>query len=295
MNRGRILERDMGMEEVVLKNGVKMPMEGFGVLQLKDAALCVSCVKEALDAGYRLIDTAAAYFNEEAVGKAVKESGISRNDIFITTKLWIQDTRYKRTKEALEQSLRRLGVDYLDLYLIHHPFGDYYDAWRAMETLYQEGKIRAIGVSNFDEARLADLCINSTVPPMVNQIELHPFHQQPGALRSMKEYEVQPQGWAPFCEGQKMIFQNKVVTRIGKKYGKTAAQVILRFNVQRGAIVIPGSSDKMHIRENIDIWDFNLSDGDMKAIGELDLGYSEIVNHHTACTAKWLNEWKIHG
>lgn len=282
------------MEEMALKNGVKMPMEGFGVLQLKEAALCESCVKEALHSGYRLIDTAAAYFNEEAVGRAVKESGISREEIFLTTKLWIQDAGYERTKEAVEQSLRRLGVDYLDLYLIHHPFGDYYDAWRAMETLYREGKIRAIGVSNFDDARLADLCLNSSISPMVNQVELHPFHQQPGALQSMKEYHVQPEAWAPLCEGQKLIFQNKVFARIGKKYGKTAAQVILRWNVQRGVAVIPGSSDCEHIRENIDIWDFKLSDGDMKAIGELDLGYSEIVNHHSACTAKWLNEWKIH-
>lgn len=282
------------MKEIILKNGVKMPMEGFGVLQLKAPALCESCVKEALRAGCRLIDTAAAYFNEESVGKAVKESGISRKDIFLTTKLWIQDAGYGRTKEAFEQSLKRLGVDYLDLYLIHHPFGDYYGAWRALERLYQEGKVRAIGVSNFDEARLADLCLNSEVAPMVNQIELHPFHQQPGALQSMKEYQVQPEGWAPLCEGQRLIFQNKVFAKIGKKYGKTAAQVILRWNVQRGVVVIPGSSDKNHIRENMDIWDFSLSDGDMKAIGELDLGHSEIVNHHTACTAKWLNEWKIH-
>lgn len=281
------------MEEIVLKNGVKMPMEGFGVLQLKDPELCRSCVKEALRAGYRLIDTAAAYFNEEAVGSALKEAGIYRKDIFLTTKLWIQDAGYERTKAAFEQSLRRLGVDYLDLYLIHHPFGDYYDAWRAMETLYQEGKVRAIGVSNFDEARLADLCLNCKVAPMVNQIELHPFHQQTGALQSMKEYQVQPEGWAPLCEGQKLIFQNKVFAKIGQKYGKTAAQVILRWNLQRGVVVIPGSSDHMHIRENMDIWDFKLSDGDMKVIRELDLGYSEIVNHHSACTAKWLNEWKI--
>lgn len=284
----------MGMEEVILKNGVKMPMEGFGVLQLKDPAICEACVGEALRAGYRLIDTAAAYFNEAAVGKAVKESGISREDIFLTTKLWIQDAGYERTKQAVEQSLGRLGTDYLDLYLIHHPFGNYYDAWRAMEALYQEGKIRVIGVSNFDDARLVDLCLNSSITPMVNQIELHPFYQQPGALQSMKEYQVQPEGWAPLCEGQKLIFQNKVFEKIGKKYSKTAAQVILRWNVQRGVVVIPGSSVKEHIRENIDIWDFQLSDADMKAIEKLDQKNSEIVDFHTACTAKWLNEWRIH-
>lgn len=284
----------MDMEKIILKNGVTMPMEGFGVLQLKSPALCESCVGEALRAGYRLIDTAAAYFNEEAVGNAVKESGISRDEIFLTTKLWIQDTGYERTKQAVEQSIRRLGTDYLDLYLIHHPFGDYYDAWRAMEALYQEGKIRAIGVSNFDGARLADLCLNSSIAPMVNQVELHPFYQQPGALQSMKEYQVQPEGWAPLCEGQKLIFQNKVFGRIGKKYGKTAAQVILRWNVQRGVVVIPGSSVKEHIRENMDIWDFQLSDADMKAIEQFDQKSSEIVDFHTACTAKWLNEWRIH-
>lgn len=282
------------MEEITLKNSVKMPMVGFGVLQLKNEALCEFCVGEALRTGYRLVDTAAAYFNEEAVGKAIKKSGIPRREIFLTTKLWVQDAGYERTKRALLQSLKRLQTDYLDLYLIHHPFGDYYDAWRAMETLYQEGKIRSIGVSNFDEARLVDLCMNSVVAPMVNQVELHPFHQQPGALQAMKEYQVQPEGWAPLCEGQKLIFQNKVFVRIGKKYGKTAAQVILRWNVQRGVAVIPGSSKKEHIQENFDIWDFELSVADYKAIEELDLGYSEIVNHHTVCTARWLNEWKIH-
>lgn len=282
------------MEEITLKNGVKMPILGLGVLQLKDKALCESCVWEALRAGFRLIDTAAAYFNEEAVGKAVKESGIPRKDIFLTTKLWIQDAGYEQTRQALLKSLERLQTDYLDLYLIHHPFGDYYDAWRAMETLYQEGKIRAIGVSNFDGARLADLCLNSRITPMVNQIELHPFHQQTGALQTMREYQVQPEGWAPFCEGQKLIFQNKVLARIGKKYGKTVAQIVLRFHIQRDVAVIPGSSKKEHIRENMDIWDFKLSDADMKAIEELDQGYSEIVDHHKACTAKWLNEWKLH-
>lgn len=284
----------MQMEEITLNNGVKMPMVGLGVLQLKDEALCESCVGEALRAGIRLIDTAAAYFNEEAVGKAVKESGIPRRDVFLTTKLWIQDAGYEQTRQALLKSLKRLQTDYLDLYLIHHPFGNYYDSWRAMETLYQEGKIRAIGVSNFDGARLADLCLNSRIPPMVDQIELHPFHQQSEALKTMKEYHVQPEGWAPFCEGQKLIFQNKVLVGIGKKYGKTVAQVILRFHIQRGVAVIPGSSKKEHIWENMDIWDFKLSETDMRAIEGLDQGYSEIVDHHKACTAKWLNEWKIH-
>lgn len=282
------------MEEITLNNGVKMPMVGLGALQLKDEALCESCVGEALRAGFRMIDTAAAYFNEEAVGKAVKKSGIPRKDIFLTTKLWIQDAGYEQTRQALLESLKRLQTDYLDLYLIHHPFGDYYDAWRAMEALYQEGKIRAIGVSNFDGARLADLCLNSRITPMVNQIELHPFHQQPEALKTMEEYQVQPEGWAPFCEGQKLIFQNKMLAGIGKKYGKTVAQVILRFHIQRGVAVIPGSSKKEHIWENMDIWDFKLSETDMRAIEGLDQGYSEIVDHHKACTAKWLNEWKIH-
>lgn len=282
------------MERVTLKNGVKMPQIGFGVLQLKDAELCESCVGTALQSGYRMVDTASAYFNEAAVGNAVKQSGIPREEVFLISKLWIQDSSFEKTKQALEHTLGELGTDYLDLYLIHHPFGDYYDAWRAMETLYEEGKVRAIGVSNFDEARLTDLCLNSRIAPMVDQIELHPFHQQEHMLRVMMEYQVTAQAWAPFCEGQKMIFEHKEFEKIAKKYHKTTAQVILRWNIERGVSVLPGSSDAAHIHENMDIWDFELSNGDKRIIEQLDLGYSEIIDHNSACTARWLNEWKIH-
>lgn len=282
------------MDYATLSNGVKMPMEGFGVFQVPEAAVCEQAVTDALAAGYRLIDTAAAYFNEEAVGAAVKKSGVPREELFITTKLWIQDAGYENAKKAFQVSLDKLGLDYVDLYLIHQPMNDYYGSWRAMEELYEEGKVRAIGVCNFYPERLADLCLNARIRPMVNQVELHPFFAQAGALATMKEFGVQPEAWGPMAEGKHGIFTHPVLTEIGAKYGKTAAQVALKWNAQRGVVIIPKSVHKERMEENLNIWDFRLSDEDMEAIGALDLGHSEIIDHSAADTAKFLNGWKIH-
>ena len=282
------------MEYATLNNGVQMPLEGFGVFQVPEAAVCEQAVSDALEVGYRLIDTAAAYFNEEAVGAAIKKSSIPREELFITTKLWIQDASYEGAKAAFQTSLDKLGLDYIDLYLIHQPMSDYYGAWRAMEELYEVGKIRAIGVCNFYPERLADLCANAKVMPAVNQVELHPFFAQAGALETMKEYGVQPEAWGPLAEGKHNIFTHPVLTEIGGKYGKTAAQVALRWNAQRGVVIIPKSTHKERMEENMDIWDFSLSDEDMAAISKLDLGHSEIIDHTSAETAKFLNSWKIH-
>lgn len=282
------------MEYITLNNGVKMPMEGFGVFQVPEAEVCEQAVSDALEVGYRLIDTAAAYFNEEAVGAAIRKSGIPREELFITTKLWIQDAGYENAKKAFWTSLDKLGLDYLDLYLIHQPMNDYYGSWHAMEELYEEGKIRAIGVCNFYPERLADLCLNAKVTPAVNQVEIHPFFAQTDAMENMKEFGVQPEAWGPLAEGQHGIFTNPVLTEIGKKYGKTAPQASLRWNTQRGVVIIPKSTHKERMEENLNIWDFTLSDEDMKAIAGLDLGHSEIIDHSAASTAKFLNGWKIH-
>lgn len=281
------------MEYVSLSNGITMPKEGYGVFQIP-ANECKRCVLDALSAGYRMIDTAAAYGNEEGVGAAICESGIPRKELFITTKLWIQDASYEGAKQAFYTSLQKLGLEYLDLYLIHQPFGNYYGAWRALEELYQEGKVRTIGVCNFDEARLVDLCLNNAIRPMVNQIELHPFFQQGRFLEVMKKYGVQPQAWGPLSEGQKDIFHNKALAKIATKHGKSVAQVVLRWNAQRGVVTIPKSSHKERMAENLNIWDFELSAADMKLIAGMDIGHSEIINHYSACTAKALNELKIH-
>lgn len=282
------------MEYVMLNNGVKMPMEGFGVYQVPEAAVCEQAVSDALAAGYRLIDTAAAYFNEAAVGEAIRKSGIPREELFITTKLWIQDAGYESAKQAFQTSMNNLGLEYLDLYLIHQPYSNYYGAWKAMEELYKEGKIRAIGVCNFYPDRLADLCANAEVTPAVNQVEIHPFFAQTGALDTMRELKVQPEAWGPLAEGRHGIFTHEVLTSIGAKYGKTAAQTALRWNTQRGVVIIPKSVHKERMEENLDIWDFELSDEDMEAINALDLGHSEIIDHSSAETAQWLNGWKIH-
>lgn len=282
------------MEFVTLRNGVTMPLEGFGVFQVPDAAVCQQAVSEALETGYRLIDTAAAYFNEEAVGAALKNCGIPREELFITTKLWIQDAGYESAKAAFQTSLDKLGLEYLDLYLIHQPMNDYYGAWRAMEELYEEGKIRAIGVCNFYPDRLTDLCLNARIAPMVNQVELHPFFAQDAALENMRDLGVQPEAWGPLAEGKHGIFTHPVLAEIGQKYGKTAAQVALRWNAQRGVVVIPKSTHKERMEENLDIWDFSLTEEDRNAIAALDLGHSEIIDHSAAQTAKFLNGWKIH-
>lgn len=282
------------MEFVTLNNGVKMPLEGFGVFQVPDPAVCEQAVLDAIATGYRLIDTAAAYMNEQAVGAAIQKCGVPREELFITTKLWVQDASYEGAKQAIETSLRNLGLDYIDLYLIHQPMGDYIGAYRAMEEAYWEGKLKAIGVCNFYPNRLADLCETVEVTPAVNQIELHPFFQQENALTLMKEYGVVPEAWGPFAEGNHGIFTHPVLTEIGKQYGKTAAQVALRWNVQRGVVVIPKSIHKNRMEQNIDIWDFQLSEEDMAQIAKLDLGHSEIVDHSDPGFVKMLHSMKVH-
>ena len=267
------------MEYTILSNGVKMPREGFGVFQVRDPKECEQAVLDAVSVGYRLIDTAASYGNEEAVGAALKRSGACRDDLFITTKLWVSDSSYEGAKKAFESSLQKLGLEYLDLYLLHQPMGDYYGAWRALEELYKEGRIRAIGVCNFYPHVLADFCETVEILPMVNQVELYPFFQQPDALSLMKEYEVQPEAWGPFAEGKHGIFTHPVLTEIGAKYGKSAAQVALRWNVQRGVVVIPKSTHRNRMEQNLDIWNFSLTDEEMERIAPLDIGHSEIVNH----------------
>lgn len=283
------------MEFVTLNNGVKMPMEGFGVFQVPDPDQCEQAVLDAIATGYRLIDTAAAYMNEEAVGVALQKCGVPREELFITTKLWVQDASYESAKKALETSLQKLGLDYLDLYLIHQPMKDYIGAYRAMEEAYKAGKLRAIGVCNFYPNRLTDLCETVEVMPAVNQVELHPFFQQENALAVMKEYGVTPEAWGPFAEGNHGIFTHPVLTEIGRKYGKSAAQVALRWNVQRGVVVIPKSVHKDRMEQNLDIWDFMLSEEDMKKIAALDLRHSEIVDHSDPNFVKMLHGMKIHG
>lgn len=283
------------IEMTRLNNGIEMPLEGFGVFQIPDSEICRKAVLDAISSGYRLIDTAAAYMNEEAVGKAIKESGVNRNDLFITTKLWTQDASYEGAKKAFETSLKKLGLDYLDLYLIHQPVGDYYGAYRAMEEMYKEGRVRAIGVCNFYPERLTDLVLHMDVIPAVNQVELHPFFQQGRAIKNMKEYGgIQPEAWGPFAEGEHGIFTHPVLTEIGKKYGKSAAQVSLRWNVQRGVVVIPKSTHRERIEQNIDIWDFKLSDDDMAEIAKLDSGHSEIVDHSDPAFIRMISGMKIH-
>lgn len=282
------------MEHITLNNGIKMPMEGFGVFQVPDPAQCKQAVLDAVAEGYRLIDTAAAYMNEEAVGAAIKECGVPRNELFITTKLWVQDASYEGAKKAFEVSLNKLGLDYLDLYLIHQPMGDYVGAYRAMEELYKEGVIRAIGVCNFYPQVLTDLCETVEVMPAVNQVELHPFFRQADALETMKEYGVVPEAWGPFAEGKHGIFTHPVLSAIGEKYGKSAAQVALRWNVQRGVVVIPKSVHKDRMEQNMNIWDFALDDNDMAEIAKLDIGHSEIVNHYDPKFVKMLHSMKIH-
>ena len=282
------------IETVKLNNGVEMPLEGFGVFQVSDPTQCEQAVLDAIASGYRLIDTAAAYMNEEAVGKAIAKCGVPREELFITTKLWVQDASYEGAKKAIETSLQKLGLSYIDLYLIHQPMGDYIGAYRAMEEAYKEGKLKAIGVCNFYPNRLADLCETVDVIPAVNQVELHPFFQQENALALMKEYGVQPEAWGPFAEGKHGIFTHPVLTAIGQKYGKSAAQVALRWNVQRSVTVIPKSVHKERMEQNLAIWDFALSDDDMKEIAQLEMGHSEIVDHSDPGFVKMLHTMKIH-
>ena len=282
------------IETVKLNNGVEMPLEGFGVFQVPDPAVCEQAVLDAIATGYRLIDTAAAYMNEEAVGKAIAKCGVPREELFITTKLWVQDASYEGAKKAIETSMQKLGLDYIDLYLLHQPMGDYIGAYRAMEEAYKEGKLKAIGVCNFYPNRLADLCETVEVKPAVNQVELHPFFQQENALALMKQYGVHPEAWGPFAEGNYGIFTHPVLTKIGQKYGKSAAQVALRWNVQRGVTVIPKSVHRERMEQNMAIWDFQLSNEDMAEIAGLDIGHSEIVDHSDPKFVQMLHSMKIH-
>ena len=282
------------IETVKLNNGVEMPLEGFGVFQVPDPAVCEQAVLDAIAAGYRLIDTAAAYGNEEAVGRAIAKCGVPREELFLTTKLWVQDASYAGAKKAIEVSRKKLGVDSIDLYLIHQPMGDYIGAYRAMEEACAAGKLRAIGVCNCYPHVLADICETVEIRPAVNQVELHPFFQQESALALMREYGVHPEAWGPFAEGKYGIFTHPVLTEIGRKYGKSAAQVALRWNVQRGVTVIPKSVHKERMEQNLDIWDFQLSDEDMAQIAKLDIGRSEIVDHSDPKFVQMLHQMKLH-
>jgi len=281
------------MKHIVLNNGVEMPILGFGVFQVRDAEVCERSVYEAIQTGYRLIDTAASYLNEDAVGKAIKRSGVAREELFVTTKLWIQDAGYERTKKAFEKSLHRLQLDTLDLYLIHQPFGDVYGSWRAMEELYREGRIRAIGVSNFQPDRIMDLIVHNEVVPAVNQIETHPFNQQIETQKFLQENNVQIESWGPFAEGKNNIFQNELLLSIAGKYQKTVAQVILRWLTQRGVVVIPKSVRKERIEENFNIFDFELGSEDMDAIISLDMKVSSFFDHRDPETVKRLGTVKL--
>jgi len=281
------------MEKVVLNNGIEMPLLGFGVYQVTDAEECEKGVYDAIQTGYRLIDTASAYLNEAAVGKAIKRSSVAREDLFITTKLWIQDAGYENTKKAFEKSLNRLGLNYLDLYLIHQPFGDVYGSWRAMEEIYLEGRIKAIGVSNFQPDRLMDLLVHNKIVPAVNQIETHPFNQQIDMHKFLQENNVQIESWGPFAEGKNNIFQNELLLSIAGKYMKSVAQVILRWLTQRGVVVIPKSARKERIIENFNIFDFELSAVDMDAIVSLDTGKSLFFDHRDPAMVKWLGTRKL--
>lgn len=281
------------MKHVTLNNGTKMPILGFGVYQITDASQCDQAVYDALMAGYRSIDTAAAYMNEEAVGCAIKRSGLPREELFITTKLWIQDAGYENAKKAFAKSLGRLQLDYLDLYLIHQPFGDYYGAWRAMEESHREGKIRAIGVSNFLPDRLVDLIMHNEIVPAINQVETHPFCQQVESALLMKEYDVQIESWAPFAEGRNNMFQNQVLLALAEKHNKSVAQIILRWLIQRDVVVIPKSVHKERIIENSNIFDFELSSEDIETIKALDTKESCFFSHRDPAMVKRLGDTKL--
>lgn len=281
------------MEYRELYNGVKIPMLGFGVYQIPEYEDAKQAVLTALKTGYRLIDTAQGYMNEQAVGDAIKESGIPREEIFITTKLWIQDFSYDGAIKATNLSMERLGVDYIDLLLLHQPMGDYINAWRGLEKLYKDGRLKAIGMANCYPHVLVDLCETFEIKPMINQVEMHPFFQQQLNIDTMNEYNVVPEAWAPFNEGLRDFFNNPTLVEIGKKYGKSAAQVALRWNIERGVVVIPKTIHEDRMAQNIDVFNFTLSDDDMAQIKRLDIGHSEIVNHFDPQWIKSLYMWRF--
>lgn len=280
------------MEYTMLNNGVKMPLLGFGVYMMTDLEECEKSVLHAIETGYRLLDTSSAYFNEEAVGRAIKKSGIPREELFVTTKLWIQDAGYENAKAGFETSLQKLGLDYLDLYLIHQPCGDCYGSWRAMTELYQEGRIRAIGVCNFNSDRLVDFVMNNELLPAINQVEFHPYFQQKKAEEIMREYDVQMEAWSPLGHGGKGILENDVLVSIGKRYGKTPAQIILRWDIERGIATIPKSVRKERIEENFDVFDFHLTTEEITAIDQLDRN-DHIADLTDVELIKKLNQLKV--
>lgn len=281
------------MKTVKLNNGVEMPILGFGVFQITDPNECEKSVLHAIETDYRLIDTAASYMNETAVGRAIKKSGVAREDLFVTTKLWVQDTGYENTKKAFEKSLNRLQLDYLDLYLIHQPFGDVHGSWRAMEELNRNGRARAIGVSNFQPDRVMDIIMFNEVVPAVNQIETHPFNQQIETQKFLSENGIQIESWGPFAEGRNNLFQNELLLSIATRHKKSPAQVVLRWLTQRGVVAIPKSVKKERIKENFNIFDFELSTEDMEAIGKLDMKTSSFFDHRDPEIVKWMGKRKL--
>ena len=281
------------MQTVTLNNGVEMPILGFGVFQIPDAQECARCVVDAIDAGYRLIDTAASYTNEAAVGAGIRQSGVARKDLFVTSKLWVQNTGYERTLQAIDKSLARLQLDYLDLYLIHQPYGDVHGSWRALQDAYRAGKLRAIGVSNFHPDRVMDIKAFNDIAPAVNQVEVNPFQQQLESAPFMREEGVQAQAWAPFAEGRNHLFQNEVLLSIGARYGKSVGQVVLRWLIQRGIGALAKSVRKERMAENLAIFDFQLEDLDMARITALDTNTSSFFSHRDPAIVKWMAERRL--
>lgn len=281
------------MQYQKLNNGVMMSMLGYGTFQIPPLQT-EKCILHALESGYRLIDSAAAYLNEKEIGKALQKSQIPRKELFITTKVWVQDAGYEKTMKAFQTSLENLGLDYIDLYLIHQPYGDYYGSYRAMEELYMKGKIRALGVCNFSPERFVDLYMNCSIKPMINQIEYHPFFQQKEAHHLFEQYQCITQAWGPLNEGQRHIFENPILLKIAKKHHKTVAQIVLRWQIQQGIIAIPKTIHQKRMIENMDIWDFQLDQDDFIEMNKLNLGHSEIIDYQCYSTAKNLNKFKIH-
>jgi 2,5-diketo-D-gluconate reductase A len=290
---GKSIAESLTTPTVKLNNGVEMPILGFGVFQVPDAKECERSVHEAIETGYRLIDTAASYMNEEAVGNAIKKSKVPREELFITTKFWVQDAGYENTKKAFEKSLKKLQLDYLDLYLIHQPYGDVHGSWRAMEELNRGGKTRAIGISNFHPDRVMDLISFNEIVPAVNQIETHPFHQQIETQKFLQENNIQHQSWGPFAEGKNDLFKNEVLASIGKRHNKSIAQVVLRWLTQRGIVVIPKSVRKERMEENFNIFNFDLSADDMEAIKSLDTNTSLFFDHRDPAIIQWMGSRRL--
>ena len=281
------------MQQVTLNNGIQMPILGFGVFQIADPKECERSVVDAIEVGYRLIDTAASYMNEEAVGKGLRASGVDRKDLFVTSKLWVQDAGYERTRLAIDKSLHRLQLDYLDLYLIHQPYNDVHGAWRAMQEACKAGKLRAIGLSNFQPDRLMDIQAFNEVPPAVNQIEINPFHQQEESVGFLRDNGVQAEAWAPFAEGRNHLFENEDLVAIGARHGKSVGQVVLRWLVQRGIVSLAKSVRKERMVENLDVFDFQLDDADMARIATLDTATSSFFSHRDPAIVKWMSERKL--